>query len=208
MTTIFGKMARLAVLAGALALTGCVTTDNRLTKDDAGSMKLTGINVSFAPDANVEWDDGIRAYAKAKAISDDQAGNAVNTPEGKAYLNGMLASQIKSRTERIMAGALTGSRPVRLDIVVRNFTVLSPVKRVLVGGGHLMIADASLVDARTGAMIVAHPDLRGGVATGNGLVGTPVSMAIESNYKESIAEKMMNAYAENYRYLLLPKAPE
>jgi hypothetical protein len=104
-----------------------------------------------------------------------------------------------------MAGALTGSRPVRLDIVVRNFTVLSPVKRVLVGGGHLMIADASLVDTRTGAMIVAHPDLRGGVATGNGLVGTPVSMAIESNYKESIAEKMMNAYAENYRYLLLPK---
>jgi beta-glucosidase-like glycosyl hydrolase len=201
-------LARLAVLAGALALTGCVTTENRLSKDDAGGMKLTGINVSFAPNANVEWEDGIRAYAKAKAIPDDQIGTAVNTPEGKAYLNTMLASQIKSRTERRMVGALTGSRPVRLDIVVRDFTVLSPVKRVLIGGGHLMIADASLVDARTGTVIVAHPDLRGGVMTGNGLVGTPVSMAIESNYKESIAEKMMDAYAENYRYLLLPKPPE
>jgi hypothetical protein len=198
-------MARLAVLAGALALTGCVTAENRLSKDDAGGMKLTGINVSVAADANVEWEEGIQAYAKAKAITADRIGSAVNTPEAKAYLNNMLASQIKSRTERRMTGALTGSRPVRLDIVVRNFTVLSPLKRVLVGGGHLMIADTSLVDARTGAVIVAHPNLRGGVATGNGLVGTPVSMAIESNYKESIAEKMMDAYAENYRYLLLPR---
>jgi hypothetical protein len=207
MKTILG-MARLAVLAGALALTGCVTGENRLSKDDAAGMKLTGINVSVAPDAYIEWDDGIRAYAKAKAIPDDQIGTAANTPEGKAYLNGMLASQIKPRIERIMARALTGSRPVRLDIVVRNFTISSPLKRVLVGGGHVMRADATLLDARTGAVIVVHPDLGGGVMTGNGLVGTPVSMAIESNYKESIAEKMMDAYGENYRYLLLPKPPE
>lgn len=206
MKTILG-MARLAALVGALALTGCVTTENRLSKDDAGGMKLTGINVSVAPDAYIEWEDGIRAYAKAKAIPDGQIGTAVNTPEGKAYLNGMLASQIKPRTERIMAGALTGSRPVRLDIVVRNFTISSPLKRVLVGGGHVMRADATLVDARTGAVIVAHPDLGGGVMTGNGIVGTAVSAAIESNYKESIAEKVMDAYAENYRYLLLPKPP-
>jgi hypothetical protein len=207
MNTILG-LVRLAVLAGALALTGCVTTENRLSKDDAGSMKLTGIHVSIAPDAYVEWEDGVRAYAKAQAIPDGQIGTALNSPEGKAYLNGMLASQIKSRTERVMAGALTGSRPVRLDIIVRNFTVSSPLKRVLVGGGHVLKADANLVDARTGAVIVAHPNLGGAALTGNGLVGTPVSMVIESNLKESVAERIMDAYAENYRYLLLPKPPE
>jgi hypothetical protein len=73
-------IARLAVLAGALVLMGCVMTENRLSNDDAGSMKLTGVNVGFAPDAYVEWEDGFRAYAKAKAISDDQAATAVNTP--------------------------------------------------------------------------------------------------------------------------------
>ena len=85
MKTILG-MARLAVLAGTLALTGCVTTENSLSKNDIAAMKLTGVTVSYAPDANVQWEDGIRAYATAKARPDDQIRYAINTPEGKAYV--------------------------------------------------------------------------------------------------------------------------
>src|SRR3954464_2136090 len=58
--TIWG-IARLAVLAGALALTGCVTTENSLSANDIAAMKLTGVTVSYAPDALVMWDDGIRS---------------------------------------------------------------------------------------------------------------------------------------------------
>src|ERR1700754_2626975 len=115
-------MARLAVLAGALALTGCVTTENSLSKNDIAAMKLAGVTVSYAPDANIQWDDGIRAYARTKSLTDDQIATETNTPEGKAYVQNLLAPKIKSGVERVMAGQLNGTRPVRLEIVVKSFT--------------------------------------------------------------------------------------
>ena len=80
-------LARIAALLVAFGLAGCVTTaENSLSANDIASMKLTGVNVSFAPDAGVQWEDGIRAYATSKAIPDDQIAVATNTPEGKAYV--------------------------------------------------------------------------------------------------------------------------
>jgi hypothetical protein len=59
-------LARLAALGIVLALAGCVTTaENSLSQNDIANMKLTGVTVSFAPEAGVQWEDGIRAYATA-----------------------------------------------------------------------------------------------------------------------------------------------
>ena len=93
-------LARLAVLGVALGLAGCVTVENSLSQNDIASMKLTGVTVSYAPEAGVQWEDGIRAYATAKAIPDDEIATATNTPEGKAYVRNMLAPKIKSASNR------------------------------------------------------------------------------------------------------------
>src|SRR3954465_1843662 len=151
-------VARLAVLVGAFALTRCVTTENSLSSNDIAAMKLTGVTVSYAPDALVIWDDGIRAYAASKGIVEDMA-TATNTPEGKAYVRNTLASRVKGDVEQQMAGQLNGTRPVRLDVVVHSFTIASAVQRIVIGGGHGMTADASLVDARTGAVLLRPPHL-------------------------------------------------
>jgi hypothetical protein len=101
-------LARLAALGGTLALAGCVTTaENALSRNDIAGMKLTGVTVSFTPDAHIHWEEGIRAYATANAITDDQIATATNTPEGKAYVRNMLAPRIKSGVEKIMAGSST-----------------------------------------------------------------------------------------------------
>jgi hypothetical protein len=71
--------ARLAVLGLGLALAGCKTVENSLTANDISSMKLTGATVSYAPDATVQWEDGIRAYAAAKTIPDHELTAAANT---------------------------------------------------------------------------------------------------------------------------------
>jgi hypothetical protein len=153
-------LARLAALGIACALAGCVTTaENSLSQNDIAAMKLTGVTVSFAPDAGVQWEDGIRAYATAKAITDDQIATAANTPEGKAYVQAMLASVIRTGVTKSLTGQLVGSRPVRLDVVVKSFAVASAVQRILIGGGRGMVADANLVDARTGAVIIAYPGM-------------------------------------------------
>src|SRR5258708_27216639 len=166
-------------------------------------MKLTGVAVSFAPDATIQWEDGIRAYATSNAIPDDEIATATNTPEGKAYVRNMLAPRIKAGVERALAGQLNGARPVRLDVTVKNFAIASAVPRRLVGRGRGMVADANLVDARTGAVIVANPDLRAFLLVGNGIVGTAVQAAIDNSSVQSPADKLADRYGESYRDWLL-----
>ena len=197
-------LARLATLGVVLALAGCVTTaENSLSQNDIAGMKLTGVTVGFAPDAQVQWEEGIRAYATAKAITDDQIATATNTPEGKAYVQNMLAPRISAEIEKVMAGQLIGTRPVRLDVTVKTFALSSAVQRILIGGGRGMVADANLVDARTGAIIIANPDLRAVLFAGQGIVGTAVQAAIDSSSTQNVVEKLVDRYGESYRDWLL-----
>jgi hypothetical protein len=199
-------LARLAALGIVLVLAGCVTAENSLSQNDIAAMKLTGVNVSYAPDAQVQWEDGIRSYATAKAITDDEIATATNTPEGKAYVRNMLAPKIKSGIEQKMAGQLNGSRPVRLEVVVKNFAIASAVQRILIGGGRGMIADANLVDARTGALIIAYRDLTVVLPVPGGLAGVAIQAAIDSASERSPADKLADQYGENYRNWLLRRA--
>jgi hypothetical protein len=205
MGTMWG-LARLAALGVVLALAGCVTAENSLSQNDIAAMKLTGVTVSYAPDAMVQWEDGIRAYAISKAITDDQIATATDTPEGKAYVRNMLAPRIKSGIEQKMAGQLNGSRPVRLEVVVKNFAIAGAVQRILIGGGRGMVADANLVDARTGALIIAYRDLTVSIPVPGGLAGVAIQAAIDNASERSPADKVADLYGENYRAWLLRRA--
>ena len=196
-------LARLAALGATLVLAGCVTAENSLSQNDIAEMKLTGVTVSFAPDAFIQYEDGIRAYAISKAIPDDQIATATNTPEGKAYVNNMLGPQIKAEIEKVMAGQLVGSRPVRLEVVVKNFALPSAVQRILIGGHRGMTADANLVDARTGAVILSNRDLTTTTYTGQGIVGAAIQAGVDSASDQSVVEKLVSGYGESYRDWLL-----
>jgi hypothetical protein len=199
-------LARFAVLGVVLALAGCVTVENSLSQNDIAAMKLTGVTVSYAPDAMVQWEDGIRAYATSKAIVDDEIATATDTPEGKAYVRNMLAPRIKSGIEQKMAGQLNGSRPVRLEVVVKSFAIAGAVQRILIGGGRGMVADANLVDARTGALIIAYRDLMVSIPVPGGLAGIAIQAAIDNASERSPADKVADLYGENYRNWLLRRA--
>ena len=198
------RFARIAALGVVCALAACVTTaENSLSQNDIAGMKLAGITVSYVPDARIQWEEGIRAYATARAITDDQIATATDTAEGRAYVQNMLAPRIKAGIEKVMAGQLNGSRPVRLEIVVKSFAISSAVQRILIGGGRGMTADANLVDARTGAIIIANPDLRAFLFAGQGIVGTAVQAAVDNASAQSVVEKVVIKYGENYRDWLL-----
>lgn len=205
MSRMVGQARLLAVLAGAIVLAGCVTAKNSLSQDDISSMKLTDVAVTFAPDATMQWEDGIRAYATAKAIPDDQIATATNTPEAKAYAQSLLAPRIKAGVEKAMAGQLNGTRPVRLNVVIRSFTISPAIQRVVIGGGHGMVADANLVDARTGATVLAHPKMGVALIVGQGVLGTAVQAAIDSASTQSTADKIADRYGDSYREWLLRK---
>jgi hypothetical protein len=197
-------MARLAVLAGALALTGCVTTENSLSANDIAAMKLTGVTVTYVPNPLVRWDDGIRAYAASKGTADNSV-IPTYTPEGKAYMRTLLAPRIKGGVEQAMAGELNGTRPVRLELVVHQFTIVPVVQQIVLGGDHVMRADANLVDARTGAIIIAHPKLEAVIARDRrGLLGAVAEGAF-TNGGETAIERLADIYGKTYRNWLLRK---
>ena len=69
-----------------------------------------------------------------------------------------------------------------------------------------MVADANLVDVRTGAVIVAYPELRAATYAGQGIVGTAVQAAIDNASEQSVAEKLAVRYGDLYRRWLLHQA--
>jgi hypothetical protein len=197
-------LARLAALGAALALVGCVTTaENSLSQEDIASMKLTGVTVSFMPNARVQWDDGFRAYTAGKAIPNDQMAAAWATPEARTYVRTLLASEIKAGLEESMAGQLNGARPVRLEIVVKEFNMSSAIESVMIGSDNHMIATANLVDARTGATIISDPDLQGFLPSKGGIIGTAVGMAMDHAFAKSPAERVIEQYGRAYRTWLI-----
>jgi len=199
-------LARLAALGILFALAGCVTAENSLSQNDIASMKLAGVTIGFEPNADVQWEEGFRAYAVAKTIPDHELAAATNTPEAKAYIQNLLAPKVKAGIEQAMAGQLNGPRPVRLDVVVKRFAIASAVQRILIGGNHLMVATATLVDARTGAAIIAYPDLVAQVVVGQGIVGTAVQAAIDASMPQTPTERLIAEYGRSYRTWLVRAA--
>ncbi|MCW5705051.1 MAG: DUF6778 family protein [Xanthobacteraceae bacterium] len=199
----FWGLARLAVLGGVLALVGCKTVENSLTANDISSMKLTSVTVSFAPGARVLWEESVRAYAASKAIPDDEIGKAMDTPEAKAYVQKMLSPHVKASVDQAMAGQLNGTRPVRLDIVVKNFALPSAVQRIVIGGAREMTADANLVDAKTGVVIIAYPEMRSFLIAGEGVLGAAVQAAADSAASRAVVDQVTDRYAQDYRNWLL-----
>ena len=204
MRTIRG-LARFVVFAGAIALSGCVTAQNPLSQNDIAAMKLTGVTVNYAPDAYIQWDDGIREYAASKGIAGDDMAAATNTPEGKAYVRAALAQRIKGGVESAGAGKLNGTRPVRLDVAVHNFHVSPAVQRIVLGGNHGLTADATLVDARTGAVILAYPNLSVDIRGGAGVIGAAVEAAM-TNGGETTLGRVVDKYSASYFNWLLQRA--
>jgi hypothetical protein len=199
----FLKPVRVAALGVALALAGCVTVENSLTQNDIADMKLTGVAVNVDPAAMIIWEDGLRAYAAAKGVPDDQIMGIARTPEAKAYVQNALAVRVKAGVERVMAGTLIGRRPVRLEVTVRNFQIAGPMMSILIGGGRGMTADATLVDARTGAVIITSPKESVALPAGSGLLGAAVQAAIDSGSEQSVTDKVIGTFGQDYRHWLL-----
>lgn len=200
------RLIKLVALGLMFALAGCVMAENSLSQNDIANMNLTGVTVSFTPDAFVAWDEGERAYAAAKGLSDTQLLAAMRTKDMKDYVRGMLAPRIKAGIEQALAGQLVGSRPVRLEIVVKHFKTPSVVSRILIASDPEMTASATLVDARTGAVIIAHSQIAAFVHRAGGLIGTAVTAAIDSSRNDTQDGLVIARYGQMYREWLIKGA--
>ena len=189
-----------AALAAGVALAGCTMglgekLDARLVQ----SFKLQQVNVSVAPDAKFWWGEGERAYARSIGRSEVEGAAFSETPEARTYMRTVAAQRIKAAFDRELAGKLNGTRPVRVDVVMDDIYISSPIQQVVLGAAFRMHGSARLVDARTGEVIATNSDLTITARGGSGLLGTAIDRAVAGEPIDRLAANL----AESYRGWLL-----
>ena len=199
------KLRLLVVLFFASAVNGCMLPTNTLSKADVATFKLADIRVSVAPGAKVVWLEALQTYAAAKKIPDEQYTDWIKTDDAKSHLNGLIAGKVKAAMEKEMGSALNGSRPVRLEIVVTDFLVPTGAQRLLVGGVYAINADVTLVDVKSGAVLIAHPKLGHAIPVQGGISGV-VAQAIVDSTIRAVTDSMIDQHAVIYRIWLINNA--
>jgi hypothetical protein len=184
----------LAVFALCLGVAGCTGYGDKLKPEVVQSFNLQQVAVSVPPEATFYWGDGERAYARSIGQPDSEAAKLGETPQGKTYMRNLASQRIKTAFDRALGGKFQGSRPVRIEIVMHDIYVSSPLQRILVGGDYSMKATANLVDAKTGQVIAANPNLSLRVPAGQGILGA----AIDPAFGEPI-DRVATRFAESYR---------
>lgn len=96
--------------------------------------------------------------------------------------------------ERNVGARMHGSRPVRLEVMVKNVTISSVAQRLIIGGSHLMQASVKLIDAQTGKVLLEHPGMLSSSGAGNGIAGVVVEGMIGGN----AIDRVTNDFANNY----------
>ena len=192
-------MRSLVIAAVSLALAGCVTASNTLSPDQVRTFRLTKVDVSVPEGASVRWGEGEVAYAATKGVGSTEASAVAETPEGRAFVRSAVASKLRDAFQRELGPALPGSRPVRLDVAVRVVEISPAIQRILIGGDHSLRADVTLVDAKTGEVLVRFPEQTARSMAGQGLLGTVVDAAAF----DAPIDRVVGDYAEQYRRWLL-----
>jgi hypothetical protein len=188
----------LAVIGLAWAVSGCVTTNQHsLSASDVRSFKLAEVRVNVPIETSVTWYDAVQEYAQVKAIPNFELNDATDNDEFKRWIRDRLAVRVKEAMQQHVSGILNGTRPVRLEVLVRRFEISSAIQRIVVGGGYSVAGDVNLVDAKTGAVLASYPGLVYARMAGNGIGGTLVQAAFDASNPPATA--LVNGFAETYR---------
>lgn len=184
----------------AFALAGCVTMQNPLSQRDVETFRLASIHVATDSAATLWWGDGDRAYARYKGRSDAESEELSKTPEARAFIAKLASAKISAALEQQLKPVLTGPRPVKIDVNLRRLYVASAIQRVVVGGGHELVADVTVTDAKTGAVLVSYPEFHSMALAGQGIGGTMLDAAFMADPIDRLA---LN-FATKYREWLVP----
>ena len=155
----------------SLALAGCVTASNTLPADQVSNLRLQSVVVRYPSGVFIWWGDGERAYAATKGTPTLTAETVADTDEGRPYIRAAISAKLIAAIEAALKPELIGLRPVRIEIDVKRVEITSVVQRILVGGHHNMRADVNVVDAKSGAVLLAFTDQVATAAAGGGIGG-------------------------------------
>lgn len=188
---------RFGALFGALALVlaGCMTASHKLPLEQIVELRVTEVNVTFADSARIVWENGTFAYAKSKGMPPREAESVALQPEGQAFLRNLAAAKFKAGMEKQLSLRFKGSNAVRVDVLVKEITVI-PIRARALGGHHTVTVEATMVDLRTKSVLLSYPEQTIRVPIGRGLVGVVIDAAVVADPVEFVAHNFAWQYAE------------
>ena len=195
------RIVSLCFLAAVLA--GCNTVQNPLAQQQIESLRLATVNVATDDSTTLWWGDGDRAFARSKGLPESDSEALSKTPEGRAFIAKAATAKISAALEQKLKPVLAGQRPTKVVVHLRRLYMASIVQRIVVGGHHELIADVTLVDAKTGATILAYPEFRTIALAGQGIGGTLVDAAVLADPIDRLTQN----FATSFRDWLLPQQP-
>ena len=192
----------------AVALAGCATSVNSLSKLEMEQIFIQSVDVRYAPDAGIWWGNAEREYAakvtaegkapKKKESSGTPGDNSaddyreiMSTPEAQAYLRDKLAGLIKQRFAQDISPHFRGTRAMRVEVEVHGFTIPSPLQRVALGGTPMLFALTTLKDATTGKEVAKLDKGAAGMAM-SGVLGVALDQGLPD-----LEDRVMDSYSEN-----------
>lgn len=211
-----------AVLA-ALAVAACATISNPLSEAELQSIRISGVDVRYAPEAEVYWPEAEQNYvagvqaqstrpvkAEARvAAADITSGGGENsnseytqiaeTPEARQHLRDRVAAMVKTQAEKTLLPHFTGTRDTRLEVTVHGFNIPPAVQRVVLGGQPMLAAVTVLKDSATGKELARLDRLAAGYA-GNGLLGVALDQA-----GDDLHVRVLEAWGDQLRQWLLKR---
>lgn len=150
----------LIVAALCLALAACATGPvNTLSQDRRDLLRIDAIDVSFAPDAKVDWFDA-------------QGGGPIDPAAQQAYLRQKAIGPIKSALNAEIRPAFRGAAPATLKVRVHYINIPATATRIIIANIPYEIrADLELVDNRTGKTLLAASNFDGLARSFGGVAG-------------------------------------
>jgi hypothetical protein len=151
------------------ALAGCQTVPNReLSTAEIGSLRLVSVSVMVSPGAIKSWPeiDGDKPATTTGAVAASSARSV-----SPAERDRRLVDRIHNAVSTKIGPRLTGSRPVRAVVSVREFEIIPKEQRAMTGGRHKMIADVTLIDAGTGQELLAYREQTASLTAAGGAAG-------------------------------------
>lgn len=209
---------RWIIVAVIFITSGCANTPQiPLPLQQVQSLKVTAIEVDYAPNSTIAWSDEEAAFAKSKgyvdagsAVAEANATNKpsyeslVNSPESKQHQKALLLPRVKAAFEKALADKTTGTQAVKVVVTIKVMSASPAAQCGAIGGARWIEATASIVDA-AGKKLATYDDLRGAAMCAGVINAGVLAAAISASQGDPI-DVLTSSMAENFKKWLTPKA--
>lgn len=125
--------------------------------------------------------------------------------KGRAVPAANVKAALQQASDALLKGQGSGKRAARANIDVTSVVVINGAQSVLIGGESVMRGTITLVDAKTGAVIVPASELTAG---GGGWVAGGIIAAATQEDPATELRQMSQEYASRARTLVFGNGPQ